>query len=301
MIMLVAYDKRRATEFLRDWTPQQLLDELHAGRFGSSLSVADAEELATLVYSWVQRALGPMSLRDALLVDPRRGARVYDLICATMTAGRYPLPPEIAQTLTSLGDGDLPPQQIRSKLQDMLANKAQADSGATSLALSATLNTFIAYAEREGLSLACYDCDAARYPYPANLDELLPQPPPPLQPTVLSFEHPSGKRRAIAMFLALSGVALLGLPLLTGRLPSQPAGIPLALLTLALLFGIKAGWQGYAGSICIWLVANLPGFHHGTMVDLWLAVPLLVAGVILLALDRRIRVMWRWIRNRGRE
>jgi hypothetical protein len=103
------------------------------------------------------------------------------------------------------------------------------------------------------------------------------------------------------MFLALTGVALLGIPLLTGHLPSQPAGIPLALLTLALLLGIKAGWQGYAGSICIWLVANLPGFHHGTMVDLWLAIPLLVAGVILLALDRRVRVMWRWIRNRGRE
>lgn len=299
--MLVAYDKRRATEFLRDWTPQQLLDELHAGRFGSNLSAADAEELATLVYSWVQRALGPMSLRDALLVDPQRGARVYDLICETMTTGRYPLSPEVARTLASLGDGDLTPQQVRSKLKELLTQKARSEDASLRLALPATLDTLIAYAEREGLSLACYDCNTARYPYPSNLDTLLPAPPIPLQPTIVPFEHPSGKRRAIAMFLALTGVALLGIPLLTGHLPSQPAGIPLALLTLALLLGIKAGWQGYAGSICIWLVANLPGFHHGTMVDLWLAIPLLVAGVILLALDRRVRVMWRWIRNRGRE
>lgn len=92
---------------------------------------------------------------------------------------------------------------------------------------------------------------------------------------------------------------LLLLPLLGGQIPEHPAGLPLALITLALLVGIRAGWAGYAGSLCIWLVANLPGFRHGMALQaLWPALPLLVVGLLLLSADRRVRAMWRWVRQR---
>jgi hypothetical protein len=93
-------------------------------------------------------------------------------------------------------------------------------------------------------------------------------------------------------------MTLLGLPALFGRIPEHPAGLPLALITLALLVGIRAGKAGYAGSLCIWLVAQLPSFRHDTTASLiWPALPLLGAGLLLLSVDRRIRAMWAWIRR----
>ena len=85
-------------------------------------------------------------------------------------------------------------------------------------------------------------------------------------------------------------------PMLGGAIPQHPAGLPLAMLTLALLVGIRAGWAGLLGSLFLWLVPNLPGFRHGTgPTPLFPIFPLVAAGLALLVLDRRIRAMWVWI------
>ena len=106
----------------------------------------------------------------------------------------------------------------------------------------------------------------------------------------------------MAALLAATGVTLLATPMLLGYIPARPAGTPLALLTMALLVGIRASWPGYAGAFCIWLVANLPGFRPGsTLADFWPALPLILVGLLLLGLDRQVRAMWSWLRERLRE
>lgn len=302
MTTLVAYDQRRVAALVRDGSPQQLLHDLRAGHFDATLSAEEIQELAALVYAWVQRALGPMALRDALLVDPQRGKRVYTLLCAALAAGRCPLPPEAAVRLAALDDASLTPRQIRDALAAQPPQRQPATNGIpTGDPTLAQLDTLLALAAANTLTLARYDGDATHIAYPANLIDLLPPPPAPVRVSLEPFVHPTGWRRTFAMVMALTGAALLALPLIVGKIPAQPAGMPLALLTLALMLGIRAGWAGFTGSLCIWLVANLPGFHHGTMIELWPALPLLGVGLLLLAADRRVRAMWRWIRRRGNE
>jgi hypothetical protein len=169
---------------------------------------------------WERRALGPLPLRDALLVDQARGLPFYAALCEAL--GLPPaaeLPPELATLLPS------PPQAFRD---------------------------------------------------------------PP-------FEPPSGWRRVAATALVALGTLWLGVQMLVWwGIPAQPAGVPLALYTLALLVGVRARLPGYLGSACIWLVANLPGFHYAEVIS-WPALPLLAVGVFLLALDKRIRAMWVWV------
>lgn len=269
---LAAYDREAAYAILRDWTPRRLAAELRSGRFGARLAPAEAAELDEQLTAWAQRALAELPLRDALLVDGRRGRRVFALICVELTAERAPLPPALAEA----PDGAALPAE---------------------LARDPRLAALAARAAGAGLALAV---QAARddYPFPEDLEALLPPPPrPPAEPG--AFEQPVGWRRALAALLASAGMTLLTVPMLGGQIPDHPAGLPLALLTAALLVGIRAGWQGYAGSLCIWLVANLPGFRHGTTPEaLWPALPLMAAGLILLSLDRHVRVMWRWISER---
>lgn len=130
-------------------------------------------------------------------------------------------------------------------------------------------------------------------------DELLTLLPP--APRALAeppFEAPSGLRWAVATGLVAIGAAwLAGQLLLLGSMPVRTAGVPLALFTLALLVGVRARLPGLLGAACIWLVANLPGFHYRTMVE-WPALLLLPAGLFLLACDRRIRAMWAWTMGR---
>jgi hypothetical protein len=267
---LVAYDRAAALAIVRDWTPHRLAAELRSGGFGRRLSHEQIAELEEHLTAWSQRALGPMPLRDALLVDGRRGRRVYALICADLTAYRAPLAPELASALAD----------------------------APALAQEPELAALAARAEHEGLEIVPL-AEPDAYPFPDNLDALLQLPPNTSHPPVEPFEHPTGWRRRIAVLLAAGGVLLLVVPMLGGQIPDHPAGLPLALLTLALLVGIRAGWTGYAGSACIWLVANLPGFRHGTdLRALWPALPLLAAGVMLLGRDRHVRTMWRWVRAR---
>lgn len=280
MTILVAYDNDRLSAILRDWSVDQLRWELDDGLFASQLSHHDQEELRLITIAWSQRALGVMPLRDALLIDPMRGKRVNYLLGLALTEEMCNVLPSELLTLTKQAV-PLEPQRLRQSLVGIQ---------------SSCLERCLARAEQQSLHLACAACNNDElYPYP-DLAQLLPKPP--HTPYAGRFEQPRGLRRALAMSLALLGSMLLAWPLLLGRLPEQPAGWPLALMTVALLIGIRAGYAGYLGAACIWAVANLPTFHYGTLINLWPALPLLIAGLILLALDRRVRLMWRWIRRR---
>lgn len=303
MTILVAYDAKRAAEILRDWSPQDLLHELRAGRFGTELSAAEIEELECLTRAWLQRALGALPLRDALMVDSKRGGRAYHLICSTLVAESCLLPEPMGQAFAPMAGQLLTVQEVRAILEtpqggqhEQAVNSSKSPPRTSQILC---LHVLLERAEAQDFALTCAPHLPITYPQP-DLEQLLP-PPPQMPAPAQQFVHPTGFRRTIAMLLAVLGAALLVAPLLSGHMPTQPAGIPLALLTVALLFGIRAGWAGYVGSLCIWLVANLPGFHHNRMIGLWPDVPLLIAGVVLLCIDRHVRVMWRWIRQRGRQ
>lgn len=304
MPTLVAYDEAGAAEMVCFWTPQQLREALEQEHFGTSLDAAEAEELTTLLHEWMQRALGQVTLRDALRVDPRRGERVYSLICTTLTAERCPLLPEVGEALKQLNGKVLAPGEVRAALEQWKVQRATRDlnhgSHACHHALAthlAALSAVLQRAEAGGLSLVQYEGEPASYPFPADLDTLLPPMPVPYTEPEPRFEPPTGWRRILAIILVLSGVALLGGPLLMGHVPAQPAGLPLGLLTLGLLVGIHAGWAGYCGGASIWLVANLPSFHHDRF-TLWPAVPLMLVGLTFLWVDRNVRILVRWIWQR---
>lgn len=276
-VTIAAYDRRAVYAMLRDWTVERLRLELAAGHFGAGLAAAERAELDEHLTAWRQRALGPMPLRDAALVDGRRGRRVFDLLCAATTRARAAVPAGRAGLLPAA------PAPLAA-LPGALAAEGE-------LAALARLAA-------EGLDLAVLDGTGA-FPFPAELPALTPSPPAPYRRRPHLFEQPTGWRRRIAALLAVAGVALLALPLLLGHIPDHPAGAPLALLTLALLVGIKAGPAGFAGSLCIWLVANLPGFRYGSspLAILWPALPLIAAGLVLLWLDRSVRALWGWLRR----
>jgi hypothetical protein len=269
---------------LRDWTPQQLLGQLEAGAFDEKLSTDERAELTALLQDWTRRALGMVMLRDALWVDAQRGARVYSLICRAHTLGQCSVPrplEAIVGTVAAVQTGAAPLclQQTRSAFAD-----------------SKHITALLDQAEKQELALAGYAGAVPHYPFPASLETLLPDPPAPYTGPPPHFEQPLGLRRALAISLVFLGAAALGIPLLLGQRPVQPAGLPLGLFTLALLLGIRAGWTGYAGSFCIWLVPNLPGFHYGTTLSAFLhAFPLLLLGLVLLTFDSSVRNMWRWL------
>jgi hypothetical protein len=292
---LVAYDEQRMRELLRDWTPRQVLAELQAGRLGGEMPPDERAELVALLTDWARRALDMVPLRDALLVDQQRGARVYPLLVQMLITRRAALPDALAHALRPAGaDGAavvLSPQQVRQAL-DALDSSEQAAPAARAL---------LEQAEAHHLTLAWQPCAAPCYPLPANLEQLVPPPPAVYREPEVRFEQPVGWRRTLAIMLAAGGICAFGVPLLLGQAPSNPAGVPLGLLTLALMVGIRAGRAGYAGAFLIWLVPNLPLFHYGTTPERMLqAVPLLLLGLLLLALDRHVRALWRWIRRGGR-
>jgi len=274
---IVAYDRAVAYALLRSCTPNQLACELRAGRFGERLSAPEAAELDAHLTAWAQRALGELPLRDALLVDERRGRRVFALICQAHTTLSAAVPAALAAALP-LAPADLATLPVPLCDAPALATLAAAGRAGATLAL-------------------LYQTDD--YTYPTDLLALAPPLIAAHRPAPHRFVQPTGWRRRSAALLAAVGVALLGLPTLGGRIPEHPAGLPLALLTLALLVGIRAGWRGYSGSLCIWLIANLPGFRHGTsFASLWPALPLLAVGLRLLSRDRHVRAMWGWLKDR---
>lgn len=276
-LSIAAYDRKQVYAIIRDWTVQYLAQQVRSGFAGERLTPEEARELEQLLTAWEQRALGAMPLRDALMVDERRGRRVFALLCKVHTVTRTPVQP---------GPSTTPATTPRALDPDDLPAELRTLPSLTGLAQEA---------KHQGLALTVQR-QPDEFPFPDDLETLLAPPPRPPQE---DFEQPTGWRRRIAMLLAVSGVLMLALPLLSGHIPQRPAGVPLALLTLALLIGIRAGWAGYGGAFCMWLVANLPGFHHGTPLhSLWPAFPLLAIGLTLLAADRRVRAVWRWLRRR---
>jgi hypothetical protein len=277
-LAVVAYRREAVYKLLASATPDELREALWEGSFGERLAPDERAELRQHLAAWAQRALGPMPLRDALLVDERRGRRAFALLCAAHTLGRAPVPPGCAAALPAPPAAlvALPPELAA---EPELANLAALAAGAgAALAVQAALDD---------------------YPFPDDLGALAAAPPLAYRPARPPFRLASGWRRRLAALLAATGVTLLVTPMLLGHIPARPAGTPLALLTLALLVGIRAGWPGYGGAFCIWLVANLPGFRPGSaLADFWPALLLLLVGLLLLALDRQVRAMWRWLRER---
>jgi hypothetical protein len=272
---LVAYDLARVREILRSWSPIQLRTELLAGHLGQPLSRIEHDQFLTLIGEWEQRALGEMMLRDALLVDEQRGRLIFGVLCRLFTREYLTLAYHSA-----LPHGAFDPESTPALLQ--------ADPAAGEL---------VQRAERAGLALALIGT-SNEYPYPQDLADLRPPPPAAVKWSSVEFVPPRGWRGRIAVLLATAGVLWLIVPLLLGHIPEHPAGIPLALLTLALLVGAHAGWAGYSGALCVWIVANLPGFRHDLApAGLCSALPLFVLGVVLLSFDRQIRALWVWVRR----
>lgn len=276
---IVIYDRTHVLELIRTQSPETIRGRLRAGDFDTVLDPDGRALLDELLTAWVQRALGPLTLRDAMLIDPYRARQVYGLLCALYVRQRVEIPLDLAVHLPAA------PADLAS-LPPPLAARPD-------LAAQASLAT------QEGLTLA-WQVQPYDFASPGNLFELVPPSPQPYRDELV-FEQPTGIRRRLAIALASLGVALLIVPLLFGHIPDHPAGWQLALLTLALLVGIKAGVAGYLGALCIWLVANLPAFRHGTSpVNLWPAIPLMVVGIWLLRRDRRVRAMWRFVRRQFR-
>lgn len=277
MSNIAIYDQARVELLLRDETPHGLLAHLRGGVFGQRLSPAQAHELEGLLIDWEQRALGLMPLRDALMVDNARGQRAHALICTALTTERAPVANELAALMPAA------PALLRCLPAE--------------LRISSALTQLGDRAAQAGLTLV-WQALPDEFPPPEGLERLTPPPPVGYPHPDDTFEPPIGWRRWAAVALAAGGVIWLLLPLLTGQIPERPAGPPLAMLTLALMVGIRAGWAGSLGALCLWLVANLPAFRHGTsLISLWPALPLMGFGLLLLGLDRRVRAVLRWFRR----
>lgn len=313
---LVAYHEAQVRTILCTWTPERLMRAIQYDEpFWAALSGEERNTAFSIAHEWMQRALGHVFLRDAIWVDLPRGIRIYTILCNAFSVGHCPLPqrdidlsrwcgitltPREAQALVQTMDGGntdlhatLPPSSV------------PASPGVTPAAPEyppehQKLVRLIEQARTQGWTLACYEGDHPSYPFPDDLDSLLPPPPPPYVDPASRFRPPSGWRRTLAFSLVIMGVLVLGVPLLMGRVPVQPAGLPLGLLTLGLLVGIRAGWFGYLGGGGVWLIANLPAFHHNAETT-WGLLPLLLAGLFLMALDKHVRILWHWIWLRKRE
>lgn len=281
---LIIYNRKQVAEILRLWTPQKLATELQMGNFGATLTTHEAQELGQLLQEWLQRALAVLTLRDTLLIDPRRGERVHNLICATTTLGYCALSAESVQGFSPLKDKEA--ENLTSKqIYAILANDPSASK----------LFSHLEQTDFTELGFVLSPEDKISYPFPSDLETLLPPLPKAYQEEQIQFEQPKGWRRILAIMLALLGLTTFLLPLILGQLPTQPAGLPLGLLTLALLVGIHSDWLGFAGAGAIWFVANRPDFRYGSPLTLFPTLLLLFLGIFLLALDRHVRALWNWV------
>ncbi|NJL05615.1 MAG: hypothetical protein HC911_12085 [Chloroflexaceae bacterium] len=98
MLFFIVYDQQHVTTLVRDWSADQLYQALQREQFGTVLPPPDQRVLAALLVDWQRRALGQVMLRDAMLVDQRRGAQVYRLLCYSQIRAAQPIP-EIAAHL----------------------------------------------------------------------------------------------------------------------------------------------------------------------------------------------------------
>lgn len=282
MPTLTAYNRDRAYTIVRFWSPQQLLDAVQTEQFGASLSTEDIQSLVTLLCEWTQRALGVVSLRDALWVDPQRGKQVYDMLCTILTEATCEVQSGSSLTADMSAYRDIPVQHVR----DMVAQKERQEQEHDT-----ALRAFLEHSEAHALMLVYHDGEI-HFPFPDNLDDV--PPPSAIDTPVSEFVPPTGWRRTVASMLVAVGVITFVLPLLKDNVVEQPAGLPLGLLTLGLLVGIRAGWSGYSGALFLWLVANLPDFRHDAQVRIWPLVLFLI-GMLLLSRDKHVQALWLWV------
>ncbi|RMG50350.1 MAG: hypothetical protein D6716_08745, partial [Chloroflexi bacterium] len=79
---IVIYDRTHVLDLIRTQSPETIRGRLRAGDFDTVLDPDGRALLDELLTAWIQRALGPLTLRDAMLIDPYRARQVYGLLCA---------------------------------------------------------------------------------------------------------------------------------------------------------------------------------------------------------------------------
>jgi hypothetical protein len=274
------------------WSPGELFAALQAQHFGTTLGAEEGEELMGLLQAWIQRALGLVTLRDAIWVDPHRGIRVYSLICRGLTVAEHVVPSDLISEPQRLHGHELVSSEIKNALISQ-SDEHETENNATIHAERSKILSMLEWAEAQGLTLAYLASPGATYPFAENLDEPVVPRLVPYEYQEHSFERTAGWRRIATLGLIFLSVLFLGLSFL-GRRPSQTTRVSLALFLLAVLVGVRAGWMGYSGAFCIWLVVNLLRSRQNLHLSFWQGL-LLPIGVILLAFDRPVRGMWRWI------
>lgn len=218
MRVLVAYDRERVLSWVRERSPQWLLTALDAPAddpmadpiFATSLHDREREILVDLLREWEQRALGIVTLRDAMWVDPLRGEQVFTYLCQLMTVERLPLSEDISA----------------STVQQMVQQAAHGRGGASStegdgVDRGATrahdqpntqfnaIKTLVSRAETDGLDIVYYEQTTPHYPLPANLEELTPPDPLPPDESIEQCGYPTVWQYKIMVVLILLGIIIL--------------------------------------------------------------------------------------------
>lgn len=285
-LVLVAYDGSQARDLLRFWSPTLLHTSIQQDAAWGSLKHDEKAELLDLLQAWRERALGDVTLRDAMWVDPQRGQRVYHMLCRSLTRKTYLIPAHmICRHYILRNEQELSPDRIWNALHEnfvesQYASRSQNQSDIASL---------IALAETEGLTLACYDARTPRYPFPDDLETLLPPNPQPYTILENGGYLPSGWRRTFSLVMVSLAMALTGVPLLTGRIPARATRLPLGLFSMGTLVGIRATWAGYTGGLFLWLAANLTEFQQPKRIA---PAIFLFPGMLLLGFDHRVRTLF---------
>ncbi len=213
MPLLVVYDKSQALALLQTWSPSQLYAALVEQTFGDTLLPVERAALLPLLHEWMVRALGAVMLRDALLVDPQRGQQVYHLLCRAFTREQQPIPSALHRWLAPLHGQSLTSPHIRDNLPKI--GRESVLNNATIHAEWAKLAMVLQQAADAGWDVViCEDTENQwTYPYPPNLEDLLPPPPLPYEKhTPSSFAHPIGWlgwRHFLTLILVVVGLVLL--------------------------------------------------------------------------------------------
>jgi hypothetical protein len=209
MPVLVFYDQQQVDTMLRTWSSSRLHTALDEQTFGGTLALAERAALLHLLDDWKMRALGAVMLRDALLVDPQRGQRVYTLLCCALIYEQHPLTPDLGSWLAPWYG-----QLLTDSLMQDIRHKIDQELGLNSATIPrewVKLAGLLQRAEQAGWGgVVCagtpHDCS---FPLP-DLESLLP-PPPAATPPTATVAHTTRWRRVV-----LGGLSLLGILVFVG-------------------------------------------------------------------------------------
>jgi len=201
---------------MHTWSPGKLFAALQTQSFGSTLESEEMEELMGLLQAWIQRALGLVTLRDAIWVDPHRGIRVYSLICRGLTVAACAIPSELISEPQALYGHALLSSEIKNALTPQ-SDEHETENNATIHAERSKILSMLEWAEARGLTLACLESTEATYPFAENLDEAVVPRLIPYEHLERSFERTTVWRRIATPGLIFLGVLFLGLSLLRRR------------------------------------------------------------------------------------